>query len=67
VINLVSCKTLSKAVALGCGFAMAGYITVSHSNRKICLFIYLFICGLCNNAVSSSHYMTSNGRMIGEQ
>ena len=38
----------------------------SHPRRHYCLFIYLFICGLFNDAVSSLDYTESNGWMISE-
>jgi hypothetical protein len=34
---------------------------------NVCKFVYLFICGLFNDAVSSSDYKTSNDRMINEK
>jgi hypothetical protein len=45
---------------------LSNFYVINRDSAPWILFIYLFICGLFNDAVSSSDLMQSNGRIIVE-
>jgi hypothetical protein len=59
------CKNLMVLLlSLKLGLTRLSSVCSIMSLRLRCIFIYLFICSLFNNACSSSDYIASNERMI---